>query len=315
MNYFVNIRSLHENFPTHFEVPRLLLDFGNWLKTQRRGSVGYFNLKSNRFNDFWIENGADLHVHFAFFLCDPTGGHIGYWFHEREAVSSPPIVLVGSEGELRNLGNSLEVFLTRLANGQTQVPDLDSRDDGDGSRHELAAWLASHADSTSSRAASAYPDLGKWMENWGQQQRDWIDQDSGHIQIADRLRRYVRPNAEPWETENFDVLLVGSQFKMWHRTFGPKPMPKHDVADFESLFRSVRERRAQTIPERGLWFSAWVKVGARGGAIICSNFMDEPQILDERPVIPRSDYDRDLNAFPRSKHWMPKWLEPQSASS
>ena len=118
----------------------------------------------------------------------------------------------------------------------------------------------------------------------------------------------MQPNAMPSETANFDVLLVGSQFSMWHRSFGPQPMPQNEISDLESLFRSVREQRAQRVPERGLWFSSWVTIGSKGGAHLCCNFMNEPKILDERPIIPTSDYERDLSTFPRSKHWMPDWL-------
>jgi hypothetical protein len=106
-----------------------------------------------------------------------------------------------------------------------------------------------------------------------------------------------------------DVLLVGSQFKMWYSSYGPKPMPQDEISDLEPLFRSVREQRAQKIPERGLWFSSRVRIGSQGGANLCCNFMDEPRILDIQPMIPRSDYERDLSAFPRSKQWMPEWLE------
>ena len=57
------------------------------------------------------------------------------------------------------------------------------------------------------------------MGEWAQQGRDWIDKDTLHPEIAEKLRRFVKPDAEPWETANFDVLLVGTQFKMWHRSF------------------------------------------------------------------------------------------------
>jgi hypothetical protein len=65
MNYSVNIESLHKNFPDDCKVPSLLLDFGSWLKSKPAGSVGYFSLQSERFDDYWIENGADLHPYFA----------------------------------------------------------------------------------------------------------------------------------------------------------------------------------------------------------------------------------------------------------
>jgi hypothetical protein len=309
MNYVVNIESLHKNFPADCPVPSLLLDFGSWLKSKRPGSLGYFSLQSERFNDYWIENGADLHPYFAFFIRDPTGGQIGYWLYDGRTIISPPIVMVGSEGQLGILSDSLEEFLERLAKGNTQTPDLDTRDKGGNEGVELTNWLESRCVKSPIQTTPNHPDLKRWMGEWGQQQRDWIDNDSLHLQIAEQLRRYVKPNAKPWETANFDVLLVGTQFRMWHRSFGPKPMLQNEIATLESLFRSVREQRAQKFPERGLWFSAWVKIGSQGAANICCNFMDEPKILDERPNIPTIDYESDLRAFPRSKHWMPEWLK------
>jgi hypothetical protein len=216
--------------------------------------------------------------------------------------------MVGSEGELSILSDTLEDFLERLAEGNTQAPDLDSREGGKEDA-ELAKWLELGSVNPPIQSHRDHPDLKKWMDEWGKQQRDWIDKDSLHLQIADKLRKFVKPNSQPWETANFDVLLVGTQFKMWHRSFGPKPMPQNDISALEGLFRSVREQRAKKFPERGLWFSSWVKVGLQGGAILCCNFMDEPKILDERPIIPTSDYELDLSAFPRSQHWTPEWFE------
>src|SRR5947208_1360977 len=122
MNYTVNIESLHKHFPEGYGVPSLLLNFGSWLKTKREGSVGYFCLESARFSDFWIENGADLHENFAFFIRDPTGGRIGYWLYDGRKTVSPPIVVVGSEGELRVLSDTLQEFLEQLVEGNTQAP-------------------------------------------------------------------------------------------------------------------------------------------------------------------------------------------------
>jgi hypothetical protein len=309
MNYTVNIPSLQTNFPPVFPAPPLLLDFAGWLAQKERGSLGYFALQSERFDDYWIENGTDLHENFAFFIRDPTGGQIGFWLYDETALASPPVVMVGSEGELRILSGTLDEFLERLAAGKTQAPDLDSRDDEDGNAPtELTQWLASHVSGTSVQNLRQPPDLGQWMDAWGQQQREWIDKDALHLQIADKLRKYVKPNAEPWETAAFDVLLVGTQFKMWHRSFGPQPMPPIEVADLEPLFRSIREQRAHRFPGRGLWFTSWVTVGSHGGAKLSCNFMEQPTILDERPMVPNSDYELDFRDFPRSNHWMPEWF-------
>jgi hypothetical protein len=312
MKYTVNIESLHQNFPSNCEVPPLLLDFGRWLKSKRAGSVGYFYLQSERFDDYWIEHGADLHQNFAFFIRDPTGGRVGFWIYDGLTTASPPVVMVGSEGELSILSDTLEEFLKRLAEGKTRTPDLDSRDQGGKEEAALRRWLDPRTVKTPTQCHRAHPDLEQWMERWGKQQRDWINKDSLHLQIADKLRKFVKPNAQPWETADFGVLLVGTQFRMWHASFGPTPMPQNELSDLECLFRSVREQRAKKIPERGLWFSSWVKVGSEGGAVLCCNFMDQPEILGQRPTILLSDYKRDLSASPRSEHWMPKWLkEPE----
>jgi len=308
MNYSVSIESLHKNFPTGFQVPALLLDFGRWLKSKRSGSVGCFSLQSERFDDYWIENGADLHASFAFFLCDPTGSRIGYWLYDGPTTVVPPVVMVGSEGELYILSDTLEEFLERLAEGKTQAPDLDTREGGN-EGVELATWLESRTVNMPVQTRREHPDLQKWMDEWGWRQRESIDNDSVHCQIADNLRKFVKPNADPWEIANFDVLLVGKQFKMWHRSFGPQAMPQNDVSAVEGLFRAIREQRAKKIPERGLWISSSVKVGSQGGAILCCNFMDEPKILDEWIIVQTSDYKLDLAIFPRSQHWTPEWLK------
>src|SRR5262249_30250416 len=160
--------------------------------------------------------------------CDPTGGQIGFWLHGARKTESPPIVLVGSEGELEVLSNSLEEFLTQLAAGNTHAPDLDSRDAGGDEGRELYEWLRSRAIASRGQGNPDRPDLKQWMEKWGQEQRTHIDNDVFHVQIAEKLRKYVEPKARQWETANFDVLLVGSQFRMWHRSYGPKSMPQYE---------------------------------------------------------------------------------------
>ncbi len=308
MNYSVNVESLQRNFPEGWDVPPLLLEFADRLEGIGAGTIGYFDLQSERFNDYWIENGADLHPYFAFFLCDPTGGQVGFWLYDGLATVSPPIVLVGSQGELQILADTLEQFFARLAKGETGVPDLDDREDRDRESTELFQWLESRGGQSPGPQSVAHPDLAEWLERWGDQQCAAIDNDSRHLQIADKLRKYRKPDAKAYETNCFDVLLVGSQFKMWRRSYGPQPMAPDEVADLEPLFRSLREERARKVPERGLWFYSWVKVGATGGATLCCDFMKEPDLDNQTPLISASDYAIDLKAFPRSQHWYPDWL-------
>jgi hypothetical protein len=307
MNYSFSALNLQQNFPEHVILPRLLADFGGWLTTQRAGSLGYFRLESQRFDDYWIENGADLHPYFALFMHTADGSLVGYWHHEGRPMRFPPIVYLGSEGECKFVSHTLHDFLCRLAKRQTEVPDLDERDEGSDEGAALGEWLKTHLGRSPDQLLQ-HPDFQQWMNQWGKEKREWIDGDPTHIEIADRLRKFRAPNTPDWQTSCFDVLLVGTRFWMWHRSHGPQPMPAQDVAELEPLFRTAREQRARKNPERGLWFYAWTRVGAIGGANLCCQFMEEPKILDETPSIPTSDYRLDLQAFPRSRHWMPKWL-------
>jgi hypothetical protein len=310
INYPVNLPSLKENFPPGFEPCQLLLELGDWLSRRPWGSVGCFTFGSRRFSDHWIENGLDLHPYFAFFMRDPTGGEVGYWLHNGPTTPSPPIVLIGSEGQLRVLGDTLEGFIGRLADRSVDASDLGERcDEVEDAGPELANWLTTRV-VPSSETWQPYPDLTRWIDRWSKQQQARDEQNLPLREIAHRLRKYLKPDAEPWERAFFDVLLVGTQFNVWRRHYGVLPMPVNEVAALEPLFRALREQRAREVPERGAWFSAWVTVGAEGVANLSCNFMEQPKFLDQRPVIPARDYALDLRNFPRSQHWLPTWLEP-----
>ena len=88
MNYSVDVESLHRHFPVDWQVPSLLRDFGSWLKRHRAGSVGNFCLQSERFSDFWTENGADLHPYFASSFKTPRGAKLdtGFTMDQRRSL-------------------------------------------------------------------------------------------------------------------------------------------------------------------------------------------------------------------------------------
>jgi hypothetical protein len=308
MNYSFSALNLQHNFPEHVIVPRLLVDFGGWLRTRPAGSLGYFRLESERFNDYWIENGTDLHPYFALFMHTADGSLVGYWHHEGRPMQFPPIVYLGSEGGGKFLCHTLHDFLGRLAQRQTGVPDLDAGNEGPDEGPALAEWLKTHFSRSTDQSLQP-PNFQQWMDQWGKEQRDWIDNDPTQLEIAEKLRKFRAPDAPDWLTTSFDVLLVGTQFRIWHRVHGPKRLPDEDVAALEPLFRMAREQRARKNPERGLWFYAWTKVGGKGGANLCCEFMEEPRVSDETQNIPTSDFQLDLQAYPRSEHWIPKWLK------
>src|SRR5687768_723153 len=120
--YPVDVLSLHEHFPPHFPVPPLLLAFADWVSKKPWGSLGDFRVQSSHWDDYG-DDACDLYPHFALFLREGTGSVAGFWLPQGKCIDSPPVVFIGSEGQLKVLGNSLEDFLTRLARGDTQLEE------------------------------------------------------------------------------------------------------------------------------------------------------------------------------------------------
>ncbi len=310
MNSYLNIESLYQNFPQGFTVPKLLIDFCDWLKSHPEQTLGSFHITSERFNDYYIEEGSDLQPYFANFLRDSTGGTIGYWLYDGLHTKSPPIVLFGSEGELKILAEDLMDFLRQfLKQGEVAtIRESFDPEPTDDERVEFASWLGERPFECKPLSLIAHPDIGQWIENWVKPRRDRFESDPIHVELTNRLRKYLQPNAEAWDRECFDVLLVGSHFQMWHRSYGPKDMPRSDYQELEPLFRALREQRVKQMPERGAWFYAWVCIYPTLPASLACEFMKHPKIGEVIPELSDSDLRLDLLKYPRTAYWMPAWL-------
>lgn len=316
MNSYIDLESLRANFPEGFPVPQLLLEFANWLKAHPEQKLGSFEIVCDRFNDYWIEEGADLSPFFAFFLREGSGGTIGYWLYEGLKTISPPIVLVGSEGEQKILAEDLLGFLRHFVTGG-EAAELLENYHGKPSKQELkefSAWLDERQTETEPTPRVTHPNFEEWIENWVQPRRERFEIDPVHVDLTNRLRRYLKPDAEEWNSECFDVLLVGNHFQMWHRSYGPQAMPRKDYQELEPLFRTLRDQRVEQMPERGAWFYAWVSVYPNSPATLACEFMSHPKVGDDVPEISDSDLQLDLAKYPRSVYWMPEWLSERLKS-
>jgi hypothetical protein len=263
-----------------------------------------------RLDDLLASGQGDLYTFFAPFARTVGGSRVALWLPDGVPLASPPVVLLGSEGENSLLADSLGDFLLRLANGKTGDHDLDFRDErsGDGGP-ELSRWLTSQG--VDQTTVLSWPDFAVW---WSERQRAyeaWCDNDLLHLAIAEALRRIwpFAEGAKRWKTHLFDAVIVGARFEMWQRSRGPQPLDPAVVAELEALLRADRDRRAEQFPERGLWFKSWIRVGATGGARVHSDFINRPTVGDVLLQIPLREFRDDLAAFPRSPYWTPDWLE------
>lgn len=306
--YLVDIPSLHAHFPPQFPPPLLLLDFAKWLQACK-GSIGCPKLISEHMVD-WGGTGADLYHYLIPFMRTPCGSLIAFWLPDGKPVDSPSVVLIGSEGEIAVLGDSLEDFLLRLATSKTGDSDLDCRheelrDEGPA----LAAWLKARGAKPPRRNRSL-PRYVQWWKRLMARHQAWADKDPTLVSIADKLRELDRPPADPkkWWSASFEVVIVGTQFQMFKYVRGPKQIAARRAAEFEPLFRAERLRCAQAATERGLWFQAYVMVSREGTVGMNCSFLKEPTIADKIIRFPVADYRSDWKDFPRSNYWTPDWL-------
>lgn len=163
-NIHVDLNSFKKGFPKEMPVPQLLIDFGEWLKKIPYGTLGYFDaLASEPMPKVFIPNTITdknaiktICSKISIFLNLPDGSLLALWNYGGKA---PAVVLIGSEGELDNVANSLESFLIALSKGKTGVDDLDD-EEASASRDELAQWLVQQkVKAVSSKA----PDFQEWL--------------------------------------------------------------------------------------------------------------------------------------------------------
>lgn len=120
------------------EIPPLLTALGELVGQKHYGRLGAFDgLVTEAIPRTWDEANADRLSAAGFvFLSLPEGSLLALL----ETGAAPPaIVLLGSEGELRTVADSLEELLFLWAEGDTRIAELD--DAPAEGRAELAAWL------------------------------------------------------------------------------------------------------------------------------------------------------------------------------
>ena len=126
--------------PKNHEVPALLHDFGAFVAKQKHGALGWFDrLHASAIPKEWHpEATARLRAHGFSFLELPDGSLLALLTHAPKAPAA--VVLLGSEGEVRTVANSLEELLAVWAKGETDIDELDD-EDGVAGRDALGVWL------------------------------------------------------------------------------------------------------------------------------------------------------------------------------
>jgi hypothetical protein len=72
-HYLIDLKSIQNCWPTGRQPPKALSDLAALARGWRSPSMGYFELKGSRFDDYWIELGGELNEQFGRSLSFPDG--------------------------------------------------------------------------------------------------------------------------------------------------------------------------------------------------------------------------------------------------
>lgn len=124
--------------------PSLYRKFAGWLAEREYGSVGYFEFEAcpvTPRTDWQAPVRKKVSANSFCFMRLPEGSELILIHVDADAPT--PIVLLGSEGQLDCLADSLEAFLLAWAAGETDIDELDDEEAANG-RALFGKWLKSH---------------------------------------------------------------------------------------------------------------------------------------------------------------------------
>jgi hypothetical protein len=314
-HYLIDLKSIQNCWPTGHQPPKALSDLAVLAGGWSNPSMGYFELKGSRFDDYWIELGGELSEQFGKFLSLPDGSYVALWFHDGATPNAEPVILIGSEGELRVLAPNLKAFLQKWAAGISET-ELDLEPENDTAEmvaaripatrqlQELIASLPDHP------AGAPVGNLPQFMEQWQEQAIKRLAADRTLQAIAKLLDAHVPRGKEPWESSFMHLCVAGGRVEIQTGALPPDyktfvPLPERDA--LIPLILKAREERANLHPGRGLWNSASLEIYANGLAMIKASWEFEPEFR-EGGRMTRAELAEGLKRFPREPRWMQPWM-------
>jgi hypothetical protein len=312
----INLASVERCWPVGHEMPKLVSDLAALAATWPHGSMGYFSMKGDRFDDYGIELGGDLSEQFATVLSLVSGTRIALWFHDGAVRGAEPVVEIGSEGELHVLSPNLKAFLMKWADGQgpndLQLADEDATPEARALRDKHATQLIALAKAAPDHPEAApVSDLPKFMEQWQQDATKRMAADPILQAISTVLDAHVPRGKEPWERVHMHLRVAGPRVEIQTGAIPPDyttfvPLPERDA--LIPLILQAREDRGRTFPGRGLWHSASLELYPDSQAVIKASWEFEPEFRDGGRMT-RAELEADLARFARSPRYREPWMD------
>jgi hypothetical protein len=321
----IDMASLERNWPLGRDLPPLVGDIATLLMPIEHGTMGYFEMKGVRFDDYWIENGADLCEQFGFFLLLPDGSKIGMWFHEGAANGGEPIVGIGSEGDLELLAPNLKAFVQAWAKGNVWL-DLGLSGDEDTPEArvrwaEIGAKMKALADAAPDPpAGAAIANLPHFMEDYGKASIKAMAAHPLNREILRLMAAHVPSGEDKLARYNLQINIAGDRVELLPNAtpeYYPKraPVPA-EADDLIPLILKLRDERASGIHAgRGLWLSATLQIyqgdiyGLPEPLVILKGSWEFEPGFESGGRITKAELAADLARFPRDPHYMEPWMD------
>lgn len=313
----INIPNLHRCWPDGRDLPSLIAEIGTMLKDEVWGSVGYVEMPGSRFNDYWVEGGADLWPQFGMFAHLPDGTEIAVWYHDGAVRGAEPIVEIGSEGDLRVLAPNLKSFFRDWAkdSGHHSM----TLDDEDRTAERLACWksvagkMMALIDATPDHPPGApTQDIAGFITRFGEASRAAMRADPIHQAIATVMDAHIPRGKAAWEYYNCQINIAGNRIEFLPDATPPDYTSRQALLELDALtplILKAREARAQGIHAvRGLWHCASLRISPDGTVNLPADWDAKPD-FETGPKVTRADIEADIARFPRSSRWRAPWMD------
>jgi hypothetical protein len=313
----INVPNLKRCWPDGRDMPQLIADIGTMLKGEVWGSVGYVEMPGSRFNDYWVEGGADLWPQFGMFAHLPDGTEIAVWYHDGAVPGAEPIVEIGSEGDLRVLAPNLKSFFHDWAkdSGHHSM----TLDEEDRTPERLARWKSVSAKMTALiDAAPDHPpgaptqDIEGFITQFGEASRAAMRANPIHQAIAKVMDAHIPRGKAEYEYYNCQINIAGNRIEFLPNAMPPEYKTREALPEVEALtplILQAREARAQGIHAvRGLWHCASLRISPDGLVNLPADWDAKPD-FESGPKVTRADIEADLARFPRSPLWRMPWMD------
>jgi hypothetical protein len=321
----INLASLERNWPLGRDLPPLIRDVATLLMPIEHGTVGWFEMKGVRFDDYWIENGADLSEQFGFFLILPDGSKVGQWFHDGAVAGAEPVVGIGSEGELEVLAPNLKAFVLRWAEGDVWydlgLADEDDTPDARIRWAEVGAKMRALADVMPEPPVGApIADLPNFFADYGTAAIKAMAEHPIHQEIVRVMAAHVPTGEDVLDEYYLQIKIAGDRIELLPNAT-PETYPKRAPVPAEApqlipLILKLREERASgPHAGRGLWHNASLQIHKgelydlpNPVVLLKGDWEFEPG-FETGGRVTKAQLAEDLARFPRDARYREPWMD------